>query len=469
MKKILTVALVLVLAAALIGPKIVGSKFADGIQNTVVAIDKNPNYTASLKSIESKWFSTKAEVVVGLIMPDMSEMTGQDTIDMSITLDVIGNHGPFIFSDGFAIGWLRSAIKTQSTELPEGLVLPNNDPFYQFNGLTGLFGTTTYTDQVAAIEYTDPATQGLISFTGLNGNGELSSTGVEYKAVSEGVKMDIENMLSFNMQNFTFDAKSSESLAGMMSKGLYDSQVNFATELLTFNDLNEGTEVLIADTEIQGVTDYDISSDLGSIIMTTTVASVVAPDLNMTDLNSIIEIKNLQGKFILAYQEFASKMSANLHDSEQIQSDLDAFIETYLPEQLKAKPEYNFSNISGKINGSDFTGNIMTKLADITELPSTFDDTAFWMQHIIVNSEIKMNKDAAEFVAATVISQQLAGNPNFAALSEQEQTEIMIQQVQGTIQGLVQQEMLVQEGEDYRVSFTMENGLAVLNGNPIPL
>ncbi|MGK0370263.1 MAG: hypothetical protein ACJAW1_000502 [Glaciecola sp.] len=91
------------------------------------------------------------------------------------------------------------------------------------------------------------------------------------------------------------------------------------------------------------------------------------------------------------------------------------------------------------------------------------------MQNVIINSNMLMQKDAAEFIATTVVTEQLLANPNFTALSEEEQANIISQQVQGTIDGLVQQGMASLEGEDYSMIFTLEGGIATLNGNIIPL
>ncbi|MFT6270470.1 MAG: hypothetical protein ACJAVV_003309 [Alphaproteobacteria bacterium] len=469
MKKVLIFALALILAAALIGPKIVGSQLANGIQNTVDSINKSSSYSASVISMESSWFSTRAEVTVGMIMPDMSDVTGEAPVDFSINLDVSASHGPFIINDGLAIGWLHSVVQTQVTELPEGLVFPNNDPLYKFNGLTGLFGATTYQDSIAAMGYTDPETQATLTFTGLTGNGEISGSGVQYKAAANNMSMNVENMLNFNVENIALDVKSPSSIAAMLSQGLYDSNMSFSTQLVTFTDVMKGNEVRVTDTKLIGISDYDKETDLGNVAMTTTVALVDAPNMNLSDLKSVIEIKNLQATFLLAYQDFSSKMLENMSNPTQVQVDLDAFMNTYLLDQLQANPEYNFSEISGKINGSEFRGKIMAKLGEVTELPKALEDTAFWMQNVIINSNMLMQKDAAEFIATTVVTEQLLANPNFTALSEEEQANIISQQVQGTIDGLVQQGMASLEGEDYSMIFTLEGGIATLNGNIIPL
>jgi hypothetical protein len=469
MKKFLIFALTLVLAAALIGPKIVASQFASGIQNTVDLINKNPSYTASVISMDNRWFSTKAEVAVGMNIPDMSDITGETHADLSINLDVTASHGPFIINNGFAFGWLHTVVQTQSTKLPKGLVFPNSEPFYKFDGITGLLGTTTYQDRIAAMDYTDPTTQTTVAFAGLTGNGEISGAGLEYKADADNISMDVENMLNFNIANVAFDIQSSTSITAMLSQGLYDSNISFSTQLITFNDVMKGTEVRVTDTKLVGISDYDKETDLGNLAMTTTVALVDTPDMNLSDLTSIIEIKNIQAKFLLAYQDFSNKMLKNMADPAQVQTDLDTFMNKYLLDQLQANPEYNFSEISGKINGSQFRGKIMAKLGEITELPNAIEDTAFWMQNVILVSDMLIEKNAAEFIANMVVTKQLLTNPNFTALSQEEQADIISQQVQGTIEGVVQQGMVSLEGEDYSMVFTLEGGVAMLNGNQIPL
>jgi uncharacterized protein YdgA (DUF945 family) len=469
MKKLLIFVLVLILAIALISPKIVGSQFASGIQDVVDAINKSPTYSASVTSIDSAWFSTTAEVLVGMNFPNMANATGETPLDLSISLDVSASHGPFIINDGFAIGWLKSVVQTQSSALPAGLVFPNADKLYKFEGVTGVFGTTTYQDRVAAVAYTDPETQATVAFTGLTGNGEMSGSGFQYTSVTDSISMNVENMLNFEIQGLALDIQSAESIATMLSQGLYDSNMRLSSTLMIFNDLKKATEVRVVDSVLAGVTSFDKSSDLGDIVMTTTVASITSPDMNLSDLNSVIEIKNIQATFLLAYQDFSNKMVENILSPTQTQKHLDAFMTTFLLDQLQAKPEYNFSNISGKINGSEFRGKITTSLSEITQLPSALEDTAFWMQNVIINSSMLIEKDAATYIASVMVSEQLLANPNYAALSEEEQAKMLNQQVQGTIDGMVQQGMLLLEGDDYSMVFTLENGAAILNGNAIPL
>lgn len=469
MKKVLIFVVVLIVAVALIGPKFVGSQLKGGIQDTVDVINKNPTYTASIKSLESSWFSTTAEISVGLELPNMPELSDQESMDASIDLSITSHHGPILTADGFAFAWLHTVIQTQNIQTPESLVVANNKPLYQFTGITNLFGSTSYDDEVAAINYTDPQSGGIVSFSGLQGKGEISSGGLMYSAVIDNLNMAVENVANFDIQNFSVNLTSSESLTGMMSKGLYDSNSSMTVDLITFNDIVQDTEVRIVDTKVVARSDYDKLSDLGNVEVITTVTSVDATDMNLTDLMATLELNNLQAKFLLAYQDFSNQIMANMNDPVKIESDLQAFMQEYLLAQLQAKPEYNISKLSGKINGSEFDAKIMAKIDGVTDIPTTLDDPAFWMQHTVLDSKIVMQKGAAEFIAAQVVSSQLLANPQFMALSEEEQAQIIAQQVPATLSGLVQQGLITLEGETYTSIFTMESGAALLNGNPIPL
>lgn len=469
MKKVLIFVVVLIIAVALIGPKIVGSQLQGGIQDTVDVINKNPNYTASITRLESTWFTTTAEVSLGLNLPDMSELTGQAPIDVSIDINLTSHHGPILSNDGFAIGLLHTVMQTKSTEIPEGIVLPSNKPFYQFNGITGLFGTTTYQDEVAGLSYTDASTGGTVVFSGLQGNGEISGSGITYQALADNVNMTIENAVNFDIQGLAIDFKSSESIAGILSKGLYDSNSSFSMDLITFNDLMQDIEVRVVDTKLVALSDYDKASDLGNVKAILTATSLNTTDISFTDLNTVIEFNNLQAEFLLAYQDFSSKMMNNMASPDKIENDLQAFMQEYLLAQLQANPEYNISTLSGKINGSPFEGKTMTKLSGVTAIPDPLDDSAFWMQHIVVDSKMMMQKGAAEFVAAQIISYQLSANADFMELGEEERAQIIQQQVPNMLVGLTQQGMIIAEGEEYTATFTMETGVVLLNGNPIPL
>ncbi len=470
MKKIL-IPVGVAVAVALIAPKIVSSQFASGLQNSIDAVNKNPAYAASVTSIESGWFSSQAEVNVAIVVPEMAELSGEG-IDMSADIVINAQHGPILTQSGFSLGWLDTKLETKNGELPAGLVVADDQAIYQFNGVTGLFMSTSYQDSVAAMEYTDPDNQTVISFSGLNGEGEFSGSKVVYSAISESMTMSIPEVGNADIKTFEIKLDADASLSAMMQQGLYDSESVMSIKSIMWNDLVSDTQTSIDDTKLLASSNFDEASGLGGGIVSTTIASMNLPidgETLITDTSMVIELKNLQAKFLLAYQDLMNDLGSNPDDIEQISEKMNAFMQEYALEQLQANPEYNITDLSGKINGSAFDGKALAKLEGVTELPLTLEDPGFWMQHSNVDSTLSVEKGAAEFIATQVLKAQLGANPQFAAMPAEQQAQILAQQVAPTLEGMVQQGMLTMNGEKYEISFALVAGAASLNGNPIPL
>ena len=194
-----------------------------------------------------------------------------------------------------------------------------------------------------------------------------------------------------------------------------------------------------------------------------------APSMNITDLIVVFDVNNLQAKFMRAYQEFTAKSMEYMADPVAMQTATQAFLDEHLLEQLQQNPEYNLSELRGKVNGSEFNGHVFMKLTDVLQLPATLEDPNFWVENGEMDTLMRMEKAAAEFFTAEFIKTQLAGNPQFLSMSEEEQTTLIAQQTQATLAALVEQGMLQTEGADYRFTFTLKDTQAELNGQPMPL
>ena len=469
MKKILLSAAAVAIAVALVGPKVVGSNFSSSIENTVATINSNPAYKASITSIESGWFSTHALVNVGIQLPDMAEL-GQPALDMSVDIMVHGDHGPIVMTNnGVSLAWLHTQLVTQTNTLPEGLSVNNDTPIYQLMAVTPIVGVTEYSDAVAAMEYVDAETQTTVSFSGMEGQGSLSSASYQGSSNGSSLNINVADALLFDMQNFEIGISAEVSLADMMQQGLYDSSSLIGIESMTITNNLEGSETRINTVLLNAVSMLDESAGTGNVAATTTVASVDANGTMLSELLVNFELNNLEQAFLKAYQEFSSNMMDYASDTNKVAEATQQFLQNNLLSQLQKEPEYNITELSGKINDSEFTGKALAKLTGINTLPTTLEDPAFWMQHTNVDSKLSMQTAAAEFVVTQVLLTQLSGNPNFANLDAEQQAEVLQQQVGPTLEGLVLQGMLVKTDTGYEISFTLENSAAALNGTPIPL
>lgn len=468
MKKILVGGVAVLAVVALVGPRVVGLQFENQVNSMVASVNDMPLYQASVTTMDSGWFSSTADINIGLSMPNSADPS-LDPIGFNFNIVVEGNHGPILTSDGFAIGLLHTQIKTNAKQLPEGFVAKDDAPIYSFKGTTGLFGTTSYKDSIAPFTYTDTETQLVAEFSGMTGEGKISGNSLAYASTSESLQMDIASVLTFNMNNLSLDMNAEASLATMLNQELYDSVANMTVASMSINNTMEGTSSEMENMVIDIISDYDEAKDFADIKIGTKLASVVSPDMTLDDLVLDIEVNNIQGAFLKAYNDLTSEMLDVASDPDASMELMQTFMKEHALSQLQADPEYNFTNISGKINDSDFSGNIAAKLAGVTELPATMEDPSFWLEHAIVDSKMTMQKGAALYFATQMVNSQLAGNPQFLAMSPEEQEQIVAQQAVATLDGLAQQGMVTVDRETYEVIFTMEDSVALLNGNPIPL
>jgi len=468
MKKILLSAAAIVVATALIGPKIVGSQFSQGIENSVAAINNNPAYTASLASLESSWFSTQAMVNIGIKLPQVDD-ADQEAFDMSVNVLVKGEHGPILSQDGISLAWLHTQIETQTSELPANLEVADNAPIYKLSAYTRLFGSTHYSDQVAALNYVDDASQATFSFSGMQGSGELSSGSFQGQSMAESLSINVADALIFDMDKLAIEVDANVGLLEMMEQGLYDS--NSLISIASMNIVNnmEASQTNIQTLAMKIISSLDESTGLGDVEIETTVASVEANDLSLSDLLTTFQLNNLEVAFFKAYQKFSSEIMEYGNDIDKMSAATNTFFENNLLSQLQAEPEYNISALSGKINGSAFEGKALAKLVGIDTLPATLEDPSFWLQHTKVDSHLDMEKVAAEYIAKQIINSQIGENPNFAEMSKEERDAIIAQQIAPTLMALEQQGMIVATEDGYKVSFTLQDGVANLNGMPIPL
>jgi uncharacterized protein YdgA (DUF945 family) len=466
MKKIVLIVIAVLAAIMIFLPKYIGMQFASGLQDTVDTLNQKTMYEISVDELNSQWTSTTAILDIKLKMPDVADQGA----DLSVKVDLNASHGPFLGSGDASIGLLHTVINSQDAELPRDLVLEDaSAPIFNIDAHTGLFGATHYTMNLAGLSYTDINTGMTFSFSGLLGKGTSSSNGYTFTGNSLEMKifMGDEEVVAF--EDLNMDSTSDVGIAQMMSMGLYNSESTVSIADVTINSLVDDTQTSVRDTTMLITTSLDEATQLGDMSFKTTMTEFAAPSMNITDLIVVFDVNNLQAKFMRAYQEFTAKSMEYMADPVAMQTATQAFLDEHLLEQLQQNPEYNLSELRGKVNGSEFNGHVFMKLTDVLQLPATLEDPNFWVENGEMDTLMRMEKAAAEFFTAEFIKTQLAGNPQFLSMSEEEQTTLIAQQTQATLAALVEQGMLQTEGADYRFTFTLKDTQAELNGQPMPL
>ena len=469
MKKILLIVVAIIVVLLVFMPKYVGMQFASGLQNTVDTINAKTAYKVSIEEVNSGWSSTEAVLNLGLDMSALNDVSA-DVPALSVTVNVKASHGPILTSGNNLIGLLHVLIVSQQSALPDAFVLAmQNSPIFKVDAVTGLFGGTDFTSDILGFTYTDNDSDFMLSFDGMQSQGSLANNGYQFSGTANAFSVNSQGVEMISVSNIDMNGASDMGLMQMIEQGLYNSESSLNIGKFVYTNAFDGSQSQAINTKVVAITTLDDATDMGDVMIKTSLAEFASSDMQLSDIIVTIEVNNLQAKFMRAYQEFATKNMEYVAEPAAMENALNTFLKEHLLEQLQQNPEYNISEISGVVNGASFNGEILTKLVNVTELPLSMEDTGFWMQHTNINTQMSMQKAAAEFFAKQFMLAQVAGNPQFSSMSEEEQEQILESQSIATLDALVQQGMLVREGEDYKVSFTLKDATAELNGNVIPL
>ena len=467
MKKIIipvaTIALV-----GLVSPKFTGNAINEGLDNFVASLNTAPGYIATIDSRETSWFSSSAVVNVG-IDPLMFADLGLDSTelgsfeDLSATINVSAQHGPFLTLNGLSLGLSAWKAEVNDSVFREFLAYADDEKFYSVTGNIGLFGGVSFEDIMPKFTVI-PQDGGdeIIAFSGWNGEGAASSDNTTYSGVTDLVSVSAEGV-TFEMKSMTLGSSFDGDWTSAMQGDFYNSVTQFAIASINFDmpmlETNAKLEKLIIDVTTEKSEDGNLM-DMG---VDYAIEYVESPEFSGRNLVVKTEINNLEKAFFKAYQEASTKPA----QMEQAMVDI---IETKLLPQLQAAPEFNITEMSGNVADGNFSGKVMAKVAGIDSLPEPLEDPGFWISKAVVDSNLKLNKAMALWIGEQVISSQIQADPNAAGMTDEEISAIAVEQVEGMIGMFTQQGMITVNADDeYEMTFSMQDGQAMLNGNPMPL
>jgi uncharacterized protein YdgA (DUF945 family) len=301
-----------------------------------------------------------------------------------------------------------------------------------------------------------------ITFSGWNGKGKASSDNTAYSGVTDLVTVNAEGVI-FEMKSMTLEASFDSDWTAPMQGDFYNSVSQFAIASINFDmpmlDTSAKLEKLIVDVK----TEKSEDGRLMDMSVNYAIESIEAPQFSGRDLVIKTEVNNLERAFFKAYQEASTKPA----QMEQAMLDI---IETKLLPQLQASPEFNITEMSGNVADGNFSGKVMAKVTGIDNLPEPLEDPAFWISKAVMDANLTLDKAMALWIGEQVIASQIQADPNAANMTDEEIRAIAVEQVEGMIGMFTQQGMITVNADgEYEMTFTMQDGQAMLNGNPMPL
>ena len=464
MKKFTIIAL-LIAAMGLIGPKIIGSVANKNINEAVVAINEAPGYQAKVVSVESGWFSTSAKANVRLdpaIFGDMSSNPEVATFfeDFSITVNVNAQHGPFLSLNGLGVGLLALKAEVDESMLRDILTYSDDQRLYSLAMDMSLFGSVDYADKVEGFSVIG---MDGISFSGWTGNGSMSSSHLDYKGQMGSLAIG-SDLFAFEINSMSLVMDVDDSWASMMTDPFYDSTFEFNIgSLIMGSSTDQSRSVTIDNMVMDGVSKQSDDGQLLDVDFNYSVGRITTPQFTAEDMVVKTELLNLEKDFMTAMQE----VSANPLALEEMASN----IESKLLPQLQVSPAFNITEMSGTIGDGGFSGKMLTKLAGVEGIPANLEDLGFWASKVVVDSKFEVEKAMALFVAELSLNSQFKNNPAISGqMTDTEIEALAAQQAVFMVDTLSQQGMVAVNADgNLEIAFTMKDGQAVLNGNPMPL
>jgi uncharacterized protein YdgA (DUF945 family) len=473
MKKTLIFGASIIVLVAVIAPKIVSNSFNQKLDSVVELINQNPVYNVSIKDRTSDWFSSTATINVGLDSSTFNNNVGQEAYNemqgvfanMNVDVVIDAQHGPILTQNGLALGWLAWNARVDGNSLRETLEFDVNTPFYQITSHTNLLGASSYTDRIPSFLIKDDEIFTQLSFSGWNGFGTFSDSETRFQGMLETVFVN-SAFGKFELNQWSVDSKIQGNLMDAMAGNFQNSTMSMQIQDTTFEQATDQAKTAITEIGMHVNSKFDEATSLLDTEINFSLKELTTADLNLSSVSVNTEINNLKEQFFQAYQTLMNQLSK---EPEKMQENLDDFMQTELLGQLQAEPEFNISSFQAKINQGNITGSLNSKLEQITKLPDAIESPVFWLQHLMVTGQINVDKSAALWLAIDTIKSQIKSDPSATQMTDDEIAAIAAQQAPAMLQGIQQRGIFTETASGYQLQFSLADGQALLNGDPMAL
>ncbi|WP_461535600.1 YdgA family protein [Spongorhabdus nitratireducens] len=453
-KMIIGLSAAAIAAGVLVGPKVIGDSVESRLAAEISRANNYPGLTVELEDFQKGWFASSAVVKVDFIPPLSKEEAGDfKGIKFQTALEIA--HGPFTFQHGLGLNrfsWESHIINTP--ELEQKLAI--SEPVYRSEGQVSWFGNISFNEVVPAFEVTEGDVT--LQFSGYQSKAWTGSDGfINYDGDIAQIEIgDSDKVVKLDNLDLTLSAELS--MDKLMSYELYDGEFQ-----ISVGQLADGEVFNVSD--ITMVTDIDVSPDASKADMQIRygVGKVEVDEFQVSELGFDISLLNYSSAFNKAYNQTFAKLLDGEPLAEEVinQIALDS-----LPLLLETKPEFKIDSLRFTLPEGKYDSNMSLKLSDYSLNPELLNDESYWLKKLQLSASSSADKALAKKLAEMVIAEKVKSSGNF---TEAEIHKISEQQAEIVLASLTAQGILVHNEQQYTAEFSMEEGKAVLNGNPVPL
>ncbi|UTW45347.1 YdgA family protein [bacterium SCSIO 12696] len=436
MKKVLTIVVILVVIAVLGGPFFTAKLARQGLEQQVALINEMPGYQAELVNYQKGWFSATTQMHVGIDETALANNPGMEEVgDLGFLMDIDIVHGPLLLRDTTGVGLVAATGTLNEDNTPaltEFRELAGLDTLMTYEQVTNLLGVSSYVVAVPAFDVADDNSEFVFGGFEVAGDYDLKSRMLTGQgALAETRVVSANSTMVFDAMTFDYDLE-------LVNWALQLGEQNMTmpgVRVYPGKDTSSEPIMLLQNLVIVSDADYD-SDETVTVKMNVALDKVNAQGMQLEGFNFDFLIERFSVKAIDQFMEMYQNAMASMADPELAQMQMAMGGMALAPEILQQSPVFAIPDLSLKLNGEPLTA----------------------------NARIEVHADGLDMATVTANPQPLL--QKLVAGLNLEVSDGLMQQFGAFLGG--QQAMMEKTETGYRVQFSMKDGAATLNGQPLP-
>lgn len=471
--------LILILAVFILGGYYgMGILTEKTLKKNLAEMNQTNGLFAQIEHYNRHWFTSDAQIKWRVLVPERI-VTGSDgksqtvaaqnyQIDMPVKI----YHGPFIYANNklrFGMGFTETELtlpEQYSQKIDQEFTKESTKPKFNLSIFINYLNKCTMEFLVPSFKLINKDNKGFVEWNGMQIKTKMSSNRdkLEGDIVVDGMKASKDDSTT------TLGKMSADFDLHQTTSGLFLGNANFT---LPFFDVVIKNKKMFEITDYVMNSDSDIQDNLFSTHLYTSVKSVIANELSYGPGDLEISIRNLDGN-VLALINKQSNNLQNGTEAERQQAMMALLPE--LPKLFNKGAEFEISQLNMKLPEGMVEGNLFISL------PKGDNSNPFAMiQKIQGNGKLKMPKIVVKQLVLQSVAQQMSKQPDMQqALIQQMQStqpqsatqpspdadQLAAMQAEKQISTMEQTGLIVAQGEDYTIEFTLQDGKFTVNGKP---
>lgn len=463
MNKLVPISASVVILGALITPKIVGTQVEAKLNESIAALNAMPGYKVEVIEQDLGWFSSSSKLAFSFDTTMGAAGLAGEVIETKANFDAV--YGPVLMGESTSLGLVGWQLSVLADELRETLVWPKDVAFYHVTGTSDFFLNGHYQDAIT--QFSSPKVSNTqFEFSGYQGVGSYTGELFSYQGSADSfIAENTEGVFKSNNLLLKMDIKGT--IEQVFSSGFYDSDSKFSLADISYQSHFTDEVLDIKNTYITASSDIDDESQNIAFDVVYGVDSVSMNEFEGSDFALGIQLNHLSKVFFDQYKALLEN-SSTFDENASLEDRMASLSEFLLP-LVSANPEFNITQLGGTIPEGSFESHLNTSLVGVTSLPQPIDDVAFWLSHLLMDGQIRGDKEVVELAAKMFMVMQLQTNPQTQGMGKAQLEQIAASQVPLLLQTFVQQGLIVGDDTGYQTALSFKDKVFKVNDTQVPL